>query len=141
MNLAVFDVGQMRIEKARQRAQHAALRLSSQAQQYEVVTGENCINDLRDHGIVVAYDSREERSSLTQFRDQIVAHLVFHSTLAKNFLREVALAELTQSPRQIHVRYNPPGETSMVFDYTPGSLMHSLPHLASRGVMVQASSH
>ena len=49
------------VEQRRQRAEDARLRLAAQAEQDEVVPREDRVDELRDHGVVVADDAGKQR--------------------------------------------------------------------------------
>src|SRR5881296_2609230 len=49
------------VEQRDELAQDAALRLSPQAQQDEIVAGQDGVHELRDDGVLVADDPREQR--------------------------------------------------------------------------------
>ena len=58
-----FGAGQHRhpfIEQVRQHAQDARLGLSAQAEEQQVVLGENAVDDLRDDAVAIADDAGEE---------------------------------------------------------------------------------
>lgn len=61
MNLAAREVGNLWIKQGRQRAQNAALRLSAQTEQNEIVARQNGVNQLRDNRVFVPHDAGEHR--------------------------------------------------------------------------------
>ena len=81
MNLAAGQIRRLRIEQRREGAQDAALGLTAQSQQDEIMPGKNCIDDLGHNRIVVADDAGENRAVAAQPCDQVVAHLVLHATV------------------------------------------------------------
>ena len=64
------------VEQADERAQDPALRLTTQAEQDEVVARQNRVDDLRDDRVVEADDSRKERRPRLEPRDQVASDLV-----------------------------------------------------------------
>ena len=77
------DVGHVGIEQRGERAQDAGLGLAAQAEQDEVVAREDGVDELRDDGVFVADDAREERrasaspGAIARSRgDQVLAELV-----------------------------------------------------------------
>ena len=75
MNFASGQIRHLLIEKRCQGAQDAALGLSAQPQQNEIVARQNGIDDLRHDCVVISHNSREDRgiAFLAQPRDQIVS--------------------------------------------------------------------
>ena len=61
VDFASGDVRHMRIEQRRQRTKDAALGLPTKSKQDEVMPRQNCIDDLRDDSVVIAYDAGENR--------------------------------------------------------------------------------
>src|SRR2546426_6767031 len=64
------------VEQRDERAQDAALRLPPQAQQDEVVPGEDPVDELRDHGVLIAHDPGEEEGAVLEQADEILPQLV-----------------------------------------------------------------
>jgi len=83
VNLAAGNDRQMLVEQRHQRAKDAALCLSSQAEQDEVVTGQHGIDQLRNDRVVVADDARKQRLAAAKFCNQVVAHFVLHRSAGK----------------------------------------------------------
>src|SRR5215831_12431078 len=92
MNLASRQVRDLRIEQRRQCAQDAALGLSTQSQQDEVMPRENGVHDLRDNRIIEAYDAREHRAVASEAHQQIVSQLVLHAAGPNAFFRKLRMA-------------------------------------------------
>ena len=111
VNLATRDVRHLRIEQRRQGAQDAALGLAAQSQQNEIVARKNGVDDLRHDRVVVADDAGENRAALTEFHDQVVAHLVFHAPGTQPLFAKWTLAQFAERPRQTHDG-KPPVETA-----------------------------
>ena len=92
MDFASGNVRHLGIEQRGQGAQNAALGLSPQAEQDEIMARENRVHDLRHDGIVIADNARENRrririvALLAQTRHQIGAHLVFHAPRSQALL-------------------------------------------------------
>src|SRR5207253_2246750 len=61
VDLATGDVRQVRVEQAGEGAQDAAFGLAAQAEQDEIVPGEDSVDDLRHHSVVVTHDSGKQR--------------------------------------------------------------------------------
>src|SRR5712664_1942819 len=59
------------VEQRDELAQDAALRLPAQAQQDEVVARQDGVHELRDDGLLVAHDTREQRRAVLEQADQI----------------------------------------------------------------------
>ncbi len=64
--------------------------------------GQDGIDDLWDHGVVVAHDARKDRAALTQFARQIVAHFIFDMACQQNFFGKRTLTQLTERARKTH---------------------------------------
>jgi hypothetical protein len=73
MDLAAFQVGQLRIEQRGQRAQNAALGLPAQPQQDKVVSRENGVDELRYDSVVIPDNPGKDGLAGAQLGDQIVA--------------------------------------------------------------------
>src|SRR6185312_6890081 len=54
MNFATGHIGHLRIEQSGQRTQNTALGLATQTQKDEVMTGKNCVDELRYDRIFIA---------------------------------------------------------------------------------------
>src|SRR2546426_12117295 len=67
------------VEQRDERAQDAALRLPPQAQQDEVVPGEDAVDELRDYGVLIAHDPGEEEGAVLEQADEILPKLVLRS--------------------------------------------------------------
>ena len=78
VNLASRNDGNRVIEKFGQRAKDAALRLAAQAEEDEVVPGQNRVDDLRDDGLFVSDDAGKERGLRAEPCDQVLPDLVLH---------------------------------------------------------------
>ena len=76
-NFATGDVGKVLIEERSEGAEDAALGLTAETEQDEVLFRQDRIDDLGNDGVVVAYDSGEERLFGLQPADEVGAHLVF----------------------------------------------------------------
>ena len=68
------------VQERRQGPENPRLRLTAQAEQDEIVPGQNRVDDLRDDGLFVANDPRKQWFPLTELGDQILAHFVLHTT-------------------------------------------------------------
>src|ERR1041384_1914840 len=92
IDLATFNCRHPLIQQASQLAKNPALRPAPSPAKNKIGTGEKGMDELRDYRIVVAYDARKYCLPLFEFRDQILAHLVFHRPMMK--ARFVVLAAL-----------------------------------------------
>ena len=100
VNLAARDVRHLRIEQRRQRAQNAALRLSAQAEQNEVVAREDGVHDLRALPCRRSRRCPERSGSPPAARHQVLAQLVFYPPRHRGAFRERTLAQLAQMSGQ-----------------------------------------
>ena len=84
MNLTPGDVRNLWIEKCRQCPQDAALGLSAQSKQNEVVPRKNRVDDLRHNRVIVANDSWKYGRVAVRAQTcyKIVAKFVFHPACA-----------------------------------------------------------
>jgi hypothetical protein len=82
VDLAAWHHRNELVEQRHQRAQEARLGLPAQAQQDEVVSRQQCVDQLGQHRFVVADDAGEERAAGTQLLDQVVAHLFVDAAAA-----------------------------------------------------------
>ena len=87
VNLASRDDRQVLVEQRRQRAQDAALRLTAEAEQNEIVPRQDGVDELRDHGLVVTDDAGKQRLAAPQLSDQVVANFVLHRPARKRIRR------------------------------------------------------
>src|ERR1041384_4480219 len=92
IDLATFNCRHPLIQQASQLAKNPALRLAPSPEKNKVGAREQVIEELRDDRMVVACDARKYCLPLFEFRDQILAHLVFHRPMMK--ARFVVLAAL-----------------------------------------------
>src|ERR1700730_4729742 len=65
------------IQQFGQLADYPAFRLAAQAEQNEVVSRQDGVDQLRDNGVVVANDPGKKFFPRAQFRDQVCTQLVF----------------------------------------------------------------
>ena len=136
MDLATGDVGNLRIKQRRQSAQDAAFGLAAKSEKNEIMTGENGINDLRHDRIVVSDNAGENRTALTQLRDQVVAHLVLYAPGIQPLFAKKTMAQFAERARQTHDE-NPQKKTASELDYTPlrnGAGCRLRPSLARKAV-------
>ena len=75
--LGAREVRELGIQEAGEQAHESALGLALLAEEEHVVPGENRVDDLGDHRIVVADDAGEEIVAALQGRDQILTDLGF----------------------------------------------------------------
>jgi hypothetical protein len=76
VHLAAGDDRHRLVEKADERAQDARLRLTAQAEQDEVVSRQDRVDDLRHDRLLIADHAGEERAAAGEAREQVLAHLV-----------------------------------------------------------------
>ena len=93
MNLAAGNVGHLRIEQRRERAQDAALGLSAQSEQDEIVARKNGVDDLRNDGVVIADDAGEDGPSSAQASNQVLAHFVLYAAGAQTLSENAGCGE------------------------------------------------
>ena len=63
MNFASGDVGNFQVQEIDQAAQDAALGLTSQTEEDEIVARQDRVGDLRQNGFFVTVNAREKRLS------------------------------------------------------------------------------
>ena len=83
MNLTTRDNGQLFVEQPGQRSEQPAFCLAAQAEQDEIVTGQDGVDDLRDNRFIVTDDAREEWCPgllVAHPRYEVLADLIFHRT-------------------------------------------------------------
>jgi hypothetical protein len=78
VDLAPRDRRHHLVEKADQRAHDAALRLAALAEKDDVVSADDRVRQLRQYGLVVADDSRQQLLAGTQPREEVATHLLLH---------------------------------------------------------------
>ena len=96
-NFAAGDVGHVFVEQRGERAEDAALGLAAQAEQDEVLPGENGVDDLRDDRVFVADDAGEERLVRLQAGDEVRAQFILDvAGLEASFRKLSAAAQFPQ---------------------------------------------
>ncbi len=78
VDLAAGDDRHPLVEQLGERADHARLRLAALAEEDHVVTGDERVLELREHGLLVADDAVDELLALGDARDRVGAHLFLH---------------------------------------------------------------
>ena len=78
MNLAARHDRNLRVQQMDQRAQDAALRLTAETEQDEVMARQHRVDELRDNGFVVADDAREQMFARLKLLNQVVADFLFY---------------------------------------------------------------
>ena len=68
-------------------AQDARLRLSAQAEEDEIVPGEDGVDELRQHAVLVSDDALEERPVARETLEEIFAQLVLYAALGPRGVR------------------------------------------------------
>ena len=76
MDFAARDDGNPLVQQFDEGAQDAALRLTAQAEQNEIVSGEDGVDELRNDRLVEADDAGEESFARAQLAYQVVADLL-----------------------------------------------------------------
>jgi len=76
VDLAPGDDGHLLVEQLDQAAQDPALRLAAEAEQDEIVSGQNRVDELGDDRLVVPDDAGKERLAPLQLANQVVADLL-----------------------------------------------------------------
>src|SRR5713101_4946956 len=99
VNLAAGDDRDPFVQQIDEVPQDAALRLTPQAEQNEVVARQDGVDELRNHRLVVADDAGEERLARSQPADQVVADFLFN--------RPRAIARLPQVTEGLNGRHEP----------------------------------
>ncbi len=103
VDLASGNIRQLGIEQAGERPQDAALCLSAQPEQDEIVPREYRVDDLWNHGVFVSDNSGEHSFfSAAQTGDQILAQFVLHATGTQTRFGIGTTAQFTESLRKIH---------------------------------------
>src|SRR5208282_1530716 len=67
---------------------------------------QDSIHDLRDHGVVVSNNARENMAAFTQPQYQVLAQLILDMPRSEMLFRKGTSAQLAQSPGKLH-RGNP----------------------------------
>src|SRR5712692_5722075 len=75
VDLATGDDGDFRIEQGHQAAENAAFGLPPQAEEDEIVPRQDSVDNLRDDGVLVAVDSREQRFPFVHLAQKVLPHL------------------------------------------------------------------
>ena len=78
VDFAAGDDGDLRVEKLRQSAEDAALRLAAKPKKNEIVAGEQRVDNLRDDGVFVAMHAGKERLVFFDHAQKVLAHFVLH---------------------------------------------------------------
>ena len=111
MNLATRDIRQVWIEQRGKGAQDAALGLATQSEQYEIMTGKNGIDNLGHNRIVESDNTWENRTALTQFQYQVIAHFVLHAPGTEPLFSKRTMAQFGERSRQTHDVKPPEGNS------------------------------
>ena len=133
VNFAAREIRHVRIEQRRQRAQDAALRLTAQPQQNEIVARKNGVDDLRHDRVVVADDAGKHRSVAVcaQPGRQVVAQFILDAARAQTLFGKDTAAQFTQCARKTTHERNPHKQTFP--DYTRRGDGAFQPLIARRG--------
>jgi hypothetical protein len=105
-NFRACNVGRPLVEQVRQRAQDAALGLSTQPQQDEVVLREHGVHNLRNHRVVIADDAGKDRAAVpavaAQTGNQVFAQLILDGAILEARLAvESVSAQLAECAGQV----------------------------------------
>src|SRR5207247_316303 len=90
------------VEQRDELAQDAALRLSPQAQQDEIVAGQNRVHELPDDGGLVADEPRGQRGAVLEQTDQILALPVLYGAGDSGGDRPLGFFQVAQRGRLRH---------------------------------------
>ena len=90
MNLAAGHHRNLLVQQIDEAAQDAALRLSAQSEQNEVVLREDRVDELRHDRLVVADNAGEERLAGLQLAHEVVADFLFDGTRVQTRLPKFA---------------------------------------------------
>src|SRR6185503_8802901 len=77
VNFRTSNDWNLRVKQVSKLPNDAALRLTAQTKQNQVVPGKDRINELRHDGFVVTHDSRKQLFAPLEFADQVSPHLIF----------------------------------------------------------------
>jgi hypothetical protein len=77
VNFAALDIGNDLIQKSRQHANEPRFGLAAQAQQDEIMTGKNGVDDLRYDSIFVAENAGKQSLPALYFTNQVFSEFVF----------------------------------------------------------------
>ena len=100
VNFAPGDCGHVRVHEVYEAAKNARLGLAAKTEQDEMMLRKDGVDDLRNHGVVVAVYAGEERVALLHLAEQILTHFLPDRALRVFLFRPVAAAKLTESFRQ-----------------------------------------
>jgi hypothetical protein len=78
VHLAAGEDGDLVVQQVHELPHDPALRLAAQAEQDEVLAGEQRVDDARHDGVLVADDAGEQRVAGAQPAQEVRAHLVLH---------------------------------------------------------------
>jgi hypothetical protein len=83
VNLATVNVWRGFIQQTGQLPDETRFRLPAQAEEDEVVAGEDGIDHLRHHGVFVTQDAGKQRFTPLDFAHQIVSKFVFDGSIGE----------------------------------------------------------
>src|SRR5262249_41100037 len=93
MDFAAGDEWRPFVEQRGEQADQPCLRLSAQTEQDEVVPGEDRVDHLWEHGVVIAHEARGQGFTALDLADQVLADFVFNRPCAYSAFWEGTLAE------------------------------------------------
>ncbi len=97
VDFAAFDVRRPFVEQRGQQTDETRLGLPPQAEQNEIMTGKNGVDDLRNDSVFISHDSRKQIFAALNAADQIAAKLVLDRAGGYLRFREGALAESAEA--------------------------------------------
>jgi hypothetical protein len=98
-NLAAGYVRQALVEQGGEHPNDARLGLPAQPQQNEIVAGQNRVDNLRDHRVVVTHDAWKKLLAALEFTDEILAQLFFHAAFGHSLFGKGAGFQRAKSDR------------------------------------------
>src|SRR5262245_4289467 len=101
VDLAPGDIRRHFIQQACEQTDDSRLGLTAESEQDEVVPREHRVDQLRDHRIFIADNSREQRLTPLQLADQIVSTFVLDAARREAVLGKLTLAQRAQCLRKL----------------------------------------
>ncbi len=77
-----IEIGNPLVEELDEATHEPALGLPLLTQKQQIVPGENAVDDLGNHGVLVAEDSGKERAMLLEGSDEVVLQFGFDASAA-----------------------------------------------------------
>ena len=102
VDLAACENRDLLVEQRHELAENAALRLAAQAEQDEVVTREDRVDELGNHRLFVTHNAGKQRRAVLEQADQVFPHFVFYGALAAGRAGPLRALQLTECRRLCH---------------------------------------